>query len=99
MSFQFTLISLYFKLTSLEFNKENIQNLWMGQNLISTLMDTTLRLEGVANNIQHLNSFQWFFMILITAKLCRDSACVGESGIFQFLCISHTRFYVSESVT
>ena len=30
----------------------------MGQNLISTLMDTILRLEGVVNNIQHLNFFQ-----------------------------------------
>ena len=30
----------------------------MGQNLISTLMDTTLRLEGVVNNIQHLKFFQ-----------------------------------------
>ena len=61
MSFQFTLISLYFKLTRSEFNKENIQNLLMGQNLISTLMDTTLRLEDVANNIQHSNFFQCTF--------------------------------------
>ena len=30
----------------------------MGHNLISTLMDTTLRLDGVANNIQHSNFFQ-----------------------------------------
>ena len=56
---QFKLISLYFKLTRSEFNKENIQNLLMGQNLISTLMDTTLRLDGVANNIQHSNFFHW----------------------------------------
>ena len=41
---QFKLISLYFRLTSLEFNKYNIRNLWMELNLISTLMDTTLML-------------------------------------------------------
>ena len=41
---QFKLISLYFKLTSLEFNKYNIRNLWMEQNLISSLMDRTLKL-------------------------------------------------------
>ena len=30
----------------------------MGQTLVSTLMDTTLRLEGLVNNIQHSNFFQ-----------------------------------------
>ena len=45
----------------------------MGQTLVSTLMDTTFRLEGLVNNIQHSNFFQRSFLATSGKKELRRS--------------------------